>query len=142
MTGLHCNILVQLSMPRHPFHLQTVQSVQREATRGDGFVLLPLVVAEFLHTVTDPKRFNPPRSMPEAVDWMDNFLTNPSVRLEQTPKEALRIGFEWMHRLKLGRKRILDTQLAASLHLAGVGRLITSNPDDFRVFGVFELIVP
>ncbi len=42
----------------------------------------------------------------------------------------------------LGRKRILDTQLAATLHRHGVRRLLTSNPDDFRVFGVFELIVP
>jgi hypothetical protein len=32
--------------------------------------------------------------------------------------------------------------LAATLHRHGVRRLLTSNPDDFRVFGVFELIVP
>ncbi|HMJ89218.1 MAG TPA: hypothetical protein VK530_05355 [Candidatus Acidoferrum sp.] len=47
-----------------------------------------------------------------------------------------------MNRFQLGRKRILDTQLAAILHTAGVHRLFTSNPRDFEVFGVFELLVP
>ena len=50
--------------------------------------------------------------------------------------------FDWMLRYQLGRKRILDTMLAATLHTAGVRRFFTSNPDDFRVFGVFELLVP
>jgi hypothetical protein len=48
----------------------------------------------------------------------------------------------WLRQFALGRKRILDTHLAAVLHGAGVQRLLTSNPDDFAVFGVFELIKP
>jgi hypothetical protein len=37
---------------------------------------------------------------------------------------------------------ILDTQLAAIFHMAGVHRLLTSNSADFVVFGVFEIITP
>jgi hypothetical protein len=54
----------------------------------------------------------------------------------------MRLYHEWMRTYQLGRKRILDTMLAANLHVAGVRRLFTSNPDDFRVFGTFELLVP
>ena len=36
---------------------------------------------------------------------------------------------------------ILDTQYAALLHTHGVKRLFTNNADDFRVFGVFELVM-
>jgi len=48
----------------------------------------------------------------------------------------------WMRQFNLGRKRILDTQLAAILHTNGVSRLLTSNPADFSVFGVLETITP
>jgi hypothetical protein len=33
----------------------------------------------------------------------------------------------------------LDTQLAASLHQAGIHRIITQNRKDFEIFGVFEI---
>ena len=48
----------------------------------------------------------------------------------------------WMRQFNLGRKRILDTYLAAVLHTAGVRRLLTSNPTDFAVFGALETVVP
>ena len=40
----------------------------------------------------------------------------------------------------LGRKRILDTQLASILHLSEVTSLITNNHADFRIFGCFDLV--
>ena len=48
----------------------------------------------------------------------------------------------WMRQFNLGRKRILDTQLAAILHRNGVRRLLTSNPADFAVFAVLEIVTP
>jgi hypothetical protein len=47
-----------------------------------------------------------------------------------------------MRQYNLGRKCILDTQLAAILHTSGVRRLLTSNPSDFKVFGVLETVTP
>jgi hypothetical protein len=47
-----------------------------------------------------------------------------------------------MRQFNLGRKRILDTHLAAILHTSGVRRLLTSNPADFAVFGVLETVTP
>jgi hypothetical protein len=48
----------------------------------------------------------------------------------------------WMRQFNLGRKRILDTHLAAILHTNGVHRLLTSNPADFAIFHVLETITP
>lgn len=45
----------------------------------------------------------------------------------------------WMQQHGLGRKRLLDTLLAATYYRSGVTRIATSNARDYRVFGVFEL---
>jgi predicted nucleic acid-binding protein len=44
--------------------------------------------------------------------------------------------------MRLGRKRILDTALAATLESAGVTRLATLNAADFRVFSFLEVVDP
>ena len=142
MTGLDCNILVQLALADHPANAATLTAVQAETQRGHPLVFPSLVLTEFLHVVTDAKRFAPPLTMSEALDWIEELLTNASFQqLEPTP-ESLRQTLRWMRQFNLGRKRILDTHLAAVLHTAGVRRLLTSNPADFTVFGVLETITP
>ncbi|MDD5138834.1 MAG: PIN domain-containing protein [Verrucomicrobiales bacterium] len=142
MTGLDCNILVQLALQDHPANTATVGVVQAEVQGGRRLVFPPLVINEFLHVVTDARRFSPPLTMVEALDWVENFLTNPAVGLLEPTPESLRQTLRWMREFNLGRKRILDTHLAAVLHTAGVRRLLTSNPGDFTVFGVFEIVTP
>ena len=142
MTGLDCNVLVQLALADHPANAATVAAVQAETQRAGSLVLPPLVVTEFLHVVTDDRRFVPPLTMIEALDWIEEFLANPSVSLLQPTQESLRQTLRWMREFNLGRKRILDTHLAAVLHTAGARRLLTSNPGDFAVFGVLETITP
>jgi hypothetical protein len=45
-------------------------------------------------------------------------------------------------RLSLGRKRLLDTLLAATYRQAGVHSLLTTNAADVGVFGTFVCITP
>ena len=40
---------------------------------------------------------------------------------------------------QLGRKRLLDSMLAATYTAADVKTVLTLNADDFKVFGCFEL---
>src|SRR5437899_791333 len=128
MTGLDCNILVQLAVADHPANAQTIVAVQTEIQNQGGLALPTFVVAEFLHVVTDDRRFDPPFTMTEALDWMEEFLGNASVHLLEPNAESLRRTLLWMRQFNLGRKRILDTHLVAVLHAAGVRRLLTSNP--------------
>jgi predicted nucleic acid-binding protein len=142
MTGLDTNILVQLAIANHPAHHATVAAVQAEASSGSRLVFPAIVVTEFLHVVTDQRRFLPPLTMTEAVDWMDSLLQNPMVTLLDTTTATVVRALLWMHHFGLGRKRIIDTHLAAILYTSGATRLLTSNPGDFETFGVFDIVAP
>lgn len=48
----------------------------------------------------------------------------------------------WLQQYSLGRKRLLDTLLAATYAEAGVHSLLTTNPSDFSIFGVFRCVSP
>jgi hypothetical protein len=105
-------------------------------------VLTPLVINEFAHTATDPKRFATPLTVERAAGIArDCWETREVLRLRETA-DSVALFLRWLDEFQLGRKRLLDTQLAATLHVGGVRKLLTSNPADFSVFGVFELLVP
>jgi predicted nucleic acid-binding protein len=142
MIGLDSNILVQLAVAEHEKNVATTRLFKGETERGGHFAIASLVITEFLHIATDARRFNPPLTQIEALDWAGGFLTLPEVSLLESNRESTHLTLHWMRQFQLGRKRILDTHLAAILHVSGVRRLITSNPSDFAVFGVFELMTP
>lgn len=142
MTGVDCSILVQLALPDHPVNPATVVAVQSETAKGNRLVFPPQAATEFLHASTDPRRFAPPRTMTEALDRIEDFMRNPTVSLLLPTDGSLKQTLGWLHQLNLGRKRILDTELAAILYTGGVRRLLTSNPADFTVFNVFDIVTP
>ena len=142
MTGLDCNILVQLALQDHPANPATVAAVKTEVQQGNILVIHPLVINEFLHVVTEAKRFSPPLSMAEALDWIEGFIANTAVKIPDSNAASSLQTVRWIRKFNLGRKRILDTYLAAALHSVGVKRLLTSIHADFAVFGVFEILSP
>lgn len=123
---------------RHALACRLFEEQIREGGRSLG--LTPQVVREFLHIVTDPKRFERPLSMDEAIRtawelWKAREVT----RILPSP-DVLPRTLDLMATLGLGRKRILDTSLAATLELAGVQRLATFNPGDFAIFPFLEIV--
>jgi predicted nucleic acid-binding protein len=142
MIGLDCNVLVQLAFADHPANARTLAVVESETQQGTKLVFPPLVATEFLHVVTDERRFAPPLTMPEALGWIQDFIGSPGVSLLEPTQASMDQTIHWMRQFNLGRKRILDTHLAAVLHTSGVRRLLTSNPADFTVFGVLETVTP
>jgi predicted nucleic acid-binding protein len=90
--------------------------------------------------VTDPKRLPKPLSMAEAIRRAEHWWQAEEV-IHIFPTNTVVSDFlGWLTRYQLGRKRLLDTMLATTLHHAGVKRLITNNERDFQVFGLFEFI--
>jgi len=142
MIGLDCNILVQLAMADHPAHQKSLVAVQAEIDRGETLVFPPMVGTEFLHIVTDERRFKPPLTMAEATQWLDDFASEPSVNVIIASPASLTLTTAWIHTHNLGRKRILDTHLAAILHSHRISRLLTSNPSDFALFKVIQTVTP
>lgn len=143
MIGVDTDFLVRVEVTGAARHQETNALLDLHATQpGFKLAFVPQVLAEFQHVVTDPRRFSQPLSMAEALK-RTSFWWDAAEAYRLFPNaEAMRLHHEWMARHGLGRKRILDTLLAATLHTAGVRRLFTTNPDDFRIFGVFELLVP
>ena len=142
MIGIDTSFLIALVVAEHEYH-QHANAMLREAVgRAEDMALTPAVVAEFLHAVTDPRRFSNPLTMTDALADARFWWSAQQVRRVLTTPRAMELCFEWMTLHQLGRKRILDTMLAATLHAADVRRLFTLNPTDFRVFSVFELLAP
>ena len=142
MTGLDTNILVALVVKEHEFHERATATLNWEISQGETFAVTPAVLAEFIHAVTDARRVERPLDMAQALADAHYWWTGLQTRPTFPTQESTVLCLDWMQRHRLGRKRILDTMLAATLYTAGVRRIFTANPDDFRVFGVFDLLVP
>ncbi len=72
------------------------------------------VLHEFMHIATDPRRFETPMTMVEAIQKARSLWDGlEATRLIANDKVFLRT-LELLERHRLGRKRILDTALAAT----------------------------
>ena len=143
MIGVDSTFLVQLAIKELPQHIPARELIQREViAKRETLALAPQVLAEYLHVVTDPRRFQHPLSMGQAVLQARFWWNVKEVSHVFPTSESTSLCLEWMETHKLGRKRILDTQLAATLWSAGVRRILTSNPADFKLLASFEILCP
>jgi predicted nucleic acid-binding protein len=143
MIGIDTTFLIQLEVQEAPAHDRAHELLRREVLDpATALALTPQVLAEFIHVVTDPRRFKQPLTMEQALNKAMFWWNAAEVRHVHSSAEATLLFLEWMRMHQLGRKRILDTQLAAALWQAGVRRIMTSNPADFQIFQSFELLVP
>lgn len=143
MIGLDTSFLVALAITEHTHHSRTQAMLRRDIIEaGEILAVTPDVLGEYIHATTDPRRFRTPVTMAAALSDAQFWWQATHTTQVFPTKEAVTLALEWMIRHQLGRKRIIDTMLAATLHMAGARKLLTLNPDDCRVFGVFELLVP
>lgn len=138
--AIDTDFLVRLSIANHPGQAVATELRDRHIEAGDRFALAPQVVFEFVHVVTDPRRFTAPLTMPEALRVAQAWWEAAEVEPLLPEGEVIPRFFELMAAYQLGRKRVLDTALAATCLAAGVTQLITGNAADYRVFPELELI--
>ncbi len=140
MIGVDTSFLVGLAVREHPAHPRCWSLFEAEIRgRGASMAVAPQVLAEFCHVVTDSRRFERPLPMAEAVELSELWWNSEECRPVTTDQEACQLFLSWMHEFGLGRKRLLDTMLAASYHSAGVTRLASTDWRDFERYGVFTL---
>ena len=140
--GLDTGFLVGAEVTEHADHADARTVLARLLGAGDQVAIAPQVLAEFIHVVTDPRRFTHPLDMTAArrlaVQWWSAGDVVPVFHDDAATRQFL----SWLAQFSLGRKRLLDTLLAATYCQAGVQSLLTTNPSDFAVFGVFACITP
>ena len=140
--GIDTGFLVAAEVAEHGDHAAARLKFQQFRAAGDRFALAPQVLAEFVHVVTDPKRFSHPLSMETALERAEIWWDSPEVDQIGTATFAMPTFFAWMRQHRLGRKRLLDTLLAASFREAGVRSILTTNSRDFTVLGDFDCVIP
>lgn len=137
--GLDTGFLVAAEVTEHPAHAAARTKLAELVASGDMLAIAPQILAEFLHVVTDPKRFGSPLEMPAAISLAEQWWSARDV-IPVFPNDlAMRQQLAWMRQHFLGRKRLLDTLLAATYWQAGVSSLLTTNPKDFTVCRLFSI---
>ncbi len=138
--GIDTDFLVAVEVRDHPFHAPADALLTHLIDHGHELALAPQTLAEFIHVVTDARRMPRPLAMSEAITRAEHWWQATEV-LRVLPDPSTVADFiQWLRIHRLGRKRLLDTMLAAAFHNAGIHRIITNNQADYRIFGCFELI--
>ncbi len=140
MIGIDTTFLIAAVHEEHPRHPEVADLMSRWITADERLGLCSQVVAEFLHVVTDSRRFERPMTMQEALRQVDDWLLAEESAWFSTGDDVILLAMQWMSQFQLGRKRILDTLIAATYASQDVGRLATLNAADFLIFDVFDFL--
>jgi predicted nucleic acid-binding protein len=135
--GLDTSFLVAAEVSGHADHVAARTLAGSLRTKGDRFALAPQALAEFVHIVTDAKRFTAPLTMPQALERAQVWWDASDVERVWPDESAVAWFLAAMAKHQLGRKRVLDTLLAGTFQSANITSLLTLNPADFAVFGEF-----
>ncbi len=138
--GIDTDFLVAAEVVGHPHHRQADALIWRLLDEGHDFALAPQTLAEFIHVVTDSRRMPQPLAVADALGRAEHWWQAEEVMHVFPDGRAVHDFVGWLRRYQLGRKRLLDTLLAATMRSAGVRRIVTNNPRDFRVFDCFEIV--
>lgn len=141
MIGVDTSFLVALAAREHPVHRTCWRLFEDEIVgRSGSMAVASQVLTEFAHVVTDPRRFERPLEMAEALALCEQWWNADECRPVHADFDAGALFLTWMEQHGLGRKRLLDTLLAASYYCAGVRRIATTDWRDFNVYAVFDVL--
>ncbi|HYV37151.1 MAG TPA: PIN domain-containing protein [Gemmataceae bacterium] len=140
--GIDTSLMVAAEVSEHSQHADARLIISRLLGAGDQIAIAPQVLAEFIHVVTDSRRFAQPLDMTTAKLVAEQWW-NAKDTVQVFPDDiATRLFLIWLAQFSLGRKRLLDTMLAATYERQGIRSILTLNAADFGVFGVFSCISP
>lgn len=137
------NVLIYGHVARFPEHERARTWIYQQLDQADvTLVTTPMILSEMVHVITDPRRFEPPVPVQEALEIARNWIGRSNVECLATSEEAAAITFDLMDRHGLGRHRLADTMLVATMLVHDVTILATRNTRDFSIFSQIRLIDP
>ena len=140
--GVDPGFLVAAEVLEHAEHVAARDTLARLLGAGDLIGIAPQVLAEFIHIVTDARRFAQPLDITAAHRLAEQWWTAREAVRVFPDDAATRQFLAWLEQFSLGRKRLLDILLAATYRQAGIQSVLTTNPRDFAIFGVFLCTTP
>ena len=132
MIGIDTSFLVAFEIAEHPLCMDARNFAGKNAETG--FALAPQVLSEFVHITTDSKSFAKPLSVKEALKRSYRWWNAREVRHVFPTHQTVMIFNDWMNRFGLGRKRLLDTMLAATYASVGIEKIVSTDARDFNIF--------
>jgi toxin-antitoxin system PIN domain toxin len=141
--GVDTNVLVYAHVASCPEHGAAKRHLEGFLALPDSsLVVVPLVLHEFVHIITDGRRFAEPVTMAEAIAVARLYLNRSNVECVDVGAPSVGRAFDLLETHQLGRKRIADALLAATLLEHSVVELITSNEAHFRAFEEITCVDP
>jgi predicted nucleic acid-binding protein len=136
--GLDTSFLVTAEIIECDQNRVTRDWIRDTLSKNDArLALSPQVLCEFIHIVTDPKRFQNPFSR-EVANYRAAAWWGAKEIVQVFPSAtSVQMFLHWLERCKLGRKRILDTMLAATYFSNNIDHIASCNVRDFEIFGCF-----
>ena len=101
--GIDTSFLVAVECVEHSEYAAARELLADLVAANERFALNPDVLSEFVHTVTDPKRFPTPLSMSEALDRAEYWRVADESVLVFPTSESTELLFVWMRQHRLGR---------------------------------------
>src|SRR5206468_11202880 len=117
---LDTGFLVAAEMLEHAEHVAARDTFARLLAMHDLIAIAPQVLAEFIHVATDPRRFAQPLDITAARQIAEQWWTASDVVAVFPTAGAVQQFLAWLQQFSLGRKRLLDTLLAATYLQAGI----------------------
>ena len=136
--GIDTSFLVAIEVSSHTEHARARAQFQKFIKAGDNFALAPQILAEFIHVVTDARRFSAPLELEQAIQRAEIWWNATEVIQVFPTAESTLLFLHWLDEHHLGRKRLLDTMLASTFLACEVTSMLTLNRDDFEIFGDFS----
>lgn len=115
--GLDTGFLVAAEIEEHPQYGLARAVLARVLAANDQIAIAPQVLAEFIHIATDSRRFSRPLDTVDAHRVAEAWWTAGDAVHVFPDNDSVRAFLDWMKRYTLGRRRLLDTMLAATYYL-------------------------
>lgn len=138
--AIDTDFLVALEIRDHVFHKNADALLNRLLDAGHELAVAPQTLAEFVHVVTDARRMNEPLSMEEALARAEHWWQAREVFRIYPAGETVTTWIGWLRDCRLGRKRLLDTMLAATCAEHGITTFISNNAADYGVLKTFTIL--
>jgi predicted nucleic acid-binding protein len=140
LIGVDTPFMIAHTIVEQPEHPATVDYCNQLISEKRLLALCPTVIDEFLHVVTDPKRFEHPLSMKKAVYIAETWMRSQETVVLLPTDDSNRLHLRWMVEHRLERKRINDTRIASIYHSQNVRILLTSNARDYSILKAFKIL--
>lgn len=145
MIGLDTTFLIDLYWTDSPRHNGAVELFNKLADENGSYKNQEILVYyncfnEFIHVITDSRRFENAFSMKEALEIADQWRNLERVRIVFPDENSYVRALTWLSIYDLGRNRLNDTNMAACYAAKGASKIVTANPKDFDVLEVLECI--